>query len=81
MKQTAIVTGASRGIGLALTKILLKNNYEVIGTSRYDNLNEISDDNFKLLRLDLSKIKSIEACQKEIGGHRFEFKIPGMGIF
>ena len=35
MKQyTAIITGASEGIGAAVTKLLVKNNWKVIGLSR-----------------------------------------------
>jgi NAD(P)-dependent dehydrogenase (short-subunit alcohol dehydrogenase family) len=33
-KKTAIVTGASSGIGLALTRTLLEQNYRVVATSR-----------------------------------------------
>ena len=35
MKQNiAIITGASEGIGAALTKLLIKHNWKVIGLSR-----------------------------------------------
>ena len=33
-QKTAIITGASEGIGAALTKILIKNGWKVIGISR-----------------------------------------------
>ena len=33
-RQTAIVTGASSGIGLAITRALLERGYRVVGTSR-----------------------------------------------
>ncbi len=34
MPQTAVITGASRGLGLALTKKFLENGWQVIGVSR-----------------------------------------------
>ena len=35
--QTALVTGASRGIGRAIAKILAERGYRVIGTATSDN--------------------------------------------
>lgn len=65
MSKTVLVTGASRGIGLALSKKLLTENYSVIGTSRQDSINEIEDQNFESIQLDIADNKSIEvACQK-----------------
>ena len=59
MKQnTAIITGASEGIGAALTKLLIQHEWKVIGLSR--NLKKL-----KLLRNNLYENKdylSIYAC-------------------
>ena len=59
MKQnTAIITGASEGIGAALTKLLIQHEWNVIGLSR--NLEKL-----KLLQNNLSENKdslSIYAC-------------------
>lgn len=38
--KTAVVTGISSGIGLALTKKLLNENYNVIGTTRSGKLED-----------------------------------------
>lgn len=59
-RPLAIVTGASRGIGLALAKELSENGYDVVGTSR----NPESCEQFsfmKLERLDLSDVQTINA--------------------
>ena len=39
LKKTAVITGASEGIGAALVNELLQNNYKVIALSR--NLNKL----------------------------------------
>jgi short-subunit dehydrogenase len=36
MKQTTVVTGASRGIGLATALLLLEHGHNVVGTGRTD---------------------------------------------
>lgn len=70
----AIVTGSSRGIGLAIASRLAKENYDVVICSR--NLNELHDaekklkENFpnqKILatKIDVSKSKDVEKLMKE----------------
>jgi NAD(P)-dependent dehydrogenase (short-subunit alcohol dehydrogenase family) len=60
--NTILITGTSQGIGHALTKILLINGYNVIGTSTtgIDNINE---NNYKSCSLDLSNLDSIAAFE------------------
>lgn len=48
MKKTVLVTGAAGFIGHHLSKLLVKNGYEVIGI---DNINDYYDPNLKLARL------------------------------
>ena len=61
MKQNiAVITGASEGIGAALTKLLIQHNWKVIGLSR--NLEKL-----KLLRNSLLEKKTclkIYSCNK-----------------
>jgi NAD(P)-dependent dehydrogenase (short-subunit alcohol dehydrogenase family) len=65
MKNIVLVTGASKGIGKALTEKLLANDFSVIGTSRNGEF-DLEHKDFYSLKLDLSKPESIEIAHKEI---------------
>ena len=60
MKDLAIITGTGRGIGKALAKLLLTNNYTIYGYSRS---NSIQHKNFKFIKTDLSNLESIKKIQ------------------
>lgn len=66
MNKIAIVTGASKGIGLALSKKLLENSYVVIGSSRNGIIKSISHQKFQSVELDLSNKESINQFAKWI---------------
>jgi NADP-dependent 3-hydroxy acid dehydrogenase YdfG len=60
--KTAIVTGASKGVGLATVKLLSENGYKVIAVSR--NLSKVSElvsDNVEVYRLDITSSEEIKA--------------------
>ena len=61
--QTAVVTGASRGLGEAIAEALLTQGYQVIGTS---TSGEATDAVPNMVKLDLSDRASIHAGVKEI---------------
>lgn len=59
--KTAIVTGSSKGVGLATVKRLSENGYKVIAVSR--NLSKVSElisDNVEVYNLDITDSKAIE---------------------
>ena len=61
--KKAVVTGASSGIGRAITIQLLELGYEVIGVSRSLN-SSIEHKNFTFMEVDLSKEKeTLELCK------------------
>jgi len=68
--KTAIVTGASKGVGLATVKLLLENDYKVIAVSRdLTKLSELNNINLELYRLDItneSEIKNFYEKYKDI---------------
>ena len=63
MKQ-AVVTGASSGIGKAITNRLLGMGYSVIGVSRTIAESDLSNENFQALQCDLSNLNAVtELCE------------------
>lgn len=66
MNKIVLITGASRGIGYALTKKMLSENFFVIGACRDGKIDGIENKNFYPLKMDLSKPLSIENAHKEI---------------
>lgn len=66
MNKVALITGASKGIGKALSEKMLNENYFVIGTSRNNEIKNFEHKNFYSLKLDLSSTTSIENAHKEV---------------
>lgn len=66
-----LITGASRGLGLALVEMYAKNNHEVIATARsLSNSSFLSVlakkfSNITLFNMDVSSWNSIEECRKQ----------------
>lgn len=56
MAKLAYITGSSRGIGKALSELLLANGYSVVGISRQ---NSIDHPGFRHISLDLSDLKAV----------------------
>ena len=62
--KLAVVTGASSGIGRAISLRLLSLGYRVIGVSRSVDANGFESDNFSALNVDLSNEKeTLQLCQ------------------
>ena len=78
-KKVVIVTGASSGIGLALAKMLLKNNYIVYGLDRNEHIDE-----FETLICDLTNYDRVKECFEQIYQKEGHIDIlvnnAGMGI-
>jgi NAD(P)-dependent dehydrogenase (short-subunit alcohol dehydrogenase family) len=74
-----IVTGSSRGIGLATTKVLIAQNYKITGTSTSGN-HPLNNANFQCLNLDLSSSNSITNFVEQIGDVSIDFLINNAGI-
>ncbi|MBD3275053.1 MAG: SDR family NAD(P)-dependent oxidoreductase, partial [Candidatus Marinimicrobia bacterium] len=59
--KTALVTGASSGIGKVMANSLLINEYKVFGTSRNPEHHQ-EDLDFELLELDVTDDESVRTC-------------------
>lgn len=70
MSKCAIVTGATKGIGLAIANQLVEDGYSVIGTyvSSYDEktLDQISQGKFRLVRVNGANFEECDAFIKDI---------------
>ncbi|MBM3298060.1 MAG: SDR family NAD(P)-dependent oxidoreductase, partial [Candidatus Aminicenantes bacterium] len=63
----ALVTGASRGIGLAVARALKKAGHAVTGTSRIPERYGGNVEDIPLLALDLGDDSSIRECARKVG--------------
>lgn len=57
--KTVVITGANRGIGLALANKFLAEGFVVIGTSRKESIDSITHQNFYAVSLDVTSSESI----------------------
>ena len=61
MQKTAIVTGASKGVGYATVKLLSENGYRVIAVSRnLSKLSELNSENIEVYQLDITDANQIK---------------------
>jgi NADP-dependent 3-hydroxy acid dehydrogenase YdfG len=61
MQKTAIVTGASKGVGYATVKLLSENGYKVIAVSRnLSKIIELVSDNVEAYQMDITNEKEIK---------------------
>jgi len=61
MQKTAIVTGASKGVGYATVKLLSENGYKVIAVSRdLSKVSELMSENVDVYQLDITNSEGIK---------------------
>ena len=82
-KKTIFITGANRGIGYAMVKEAIKNNFFVIGSyrseSNKDNILSITSKNFQALELDVTDEKSFQNINDKIN-YDIDYLICNAGI-
>jgi 3-hydroxy acid dehydrogenase/malonic semialdehyde reductase len=59
--KTALITGASSGIGQATSRLLMAQGYRVIGISRRGQVAEFQNDRFSAVALDLARLDQLES--------------------
>ncbi|GAA5521392.1 SDR family NAD(P)-dependent oxidoreductase [Aliifodinibius salicampi] len=80
--KTALVTGASRGIGLAITKALLDNGVMVVGWSRTEP-KDFHHEHFYHIKADLTQQESVEVAYQqteELFGGQIHILINNAGL-
>lgn len=86
-KQTALIIGASRGLGLGLTQELISKGWNVIATERKNDsqstLRMFAKDNNQNLRIeqvDINEENSITNLQKNLVGTKLDFLFINAGV-
>jgi NAD(P)-dependent dehydrogenase (short-subunit alcohol dehydrogenase family) len=75
MAKTVLITGTSRGIGLALSQQFLHNGYAVIGTSRTSKMEQLSHPGLRVLTLDLANETTINELDRFLEQHNIGIDI------
>ena len=78
--KTAVVTGASSGIGNAISARLLSLGYRVIGISRTVNKEAFSSENFFARKCDLSREKELLTLAKQLQKENVDILINSAGF-
>ena len=82
MKNYAVVTGASSGIGAATAKLLAANGFHVIAAARrMDRLEELakSDSNIEIVELDVTNQESVQTLAAKLVGKPVSVLINNAG--
>ena len=78
--KVALITGASRGIGLCISKNLIANGYMVYGIARGFLECQFSHENFKKLSFDLLQVDKLESFIKENIDKELDLLINNAGV-
>jgi NADP-dependent 3-hydroxy acid dehydrogenase YdfG len=78
--KTAIVTGASKGVGYATAKLLSENGYKVIAVSRdLLKISQLESENIETYRLDITQPKEIRTFFEKYGHLSIDLLVNNAG--
>lgn len=84
----AVITGASRGIGLELCSMFLENDHEVVALARNPNssggLNALRKefvDRIKILKCDVTNREEIHSVTEALSGQAIDVLVNNAGVF
>ena len=80
-KQTVLITGANRGIGLEFARQYAADGWHVIGTAREPaQATELRDTGAEVLQLDVTDQQSVERLSRDLGDRPVDLLINNAGI-
>ena len=80
-KETVLITGANRGIGLALAQRYARNGYDVIGTARKpDTAADLKATGAQVEQLDVTDTASVRAMAERLDGKAIDILINNAGV-
>ena len=77
--MTIVITGANRGVGLALAELAASNGHSVIGTYRGDKKPDVSG--IEWHALDVSNPQSQQAFAKSLAGRSISLLVCNAGVY
>jgi NAD(P)-dependent dehydrogenase (short-subunit alcohol dehydrogenase family) len=83
VEPTALIIGASRGLGLALAQEYLKRGWRVVATVRGDGrtaLHDIDDDRLEIEAVDIVEQGQISALRERMAGRGFDLLFVNAGV-
>ncbi len=81
MKGTVLITGANRGIGLALTQSYIEQSYQVIGVCRQSSTELDASGATVIDNIDVSKAESVDILLNSLQQQKIDILINNAGIF
>lgn len=84
--RTVLITGANRGIGFAITKLLLEKGYQVVALSRStENLAKMRSDKLLVYQVDLINLSKVDEVLNDLEKRKISIDVlinnAGKGIF
>jgi NAD(P)-dependent dehydrogenase (short-subunit alcohol dehydrogenase family) len=82
-KHTALIIGASRGLGLALVQVYLQRGWHVVATVRGEPPAALADDHggrLRVERVDITQETEIEALRERLARERFDLVLANAAI-
>lgn len=78
--KTAIITGASKGVGLATVKLLSENGYKVIAVSRnLSNIEKLNSPNVETYQLDITDFSAIKNFHEKYKDIKLDLLVNNAG--
>ncbi len=81
MKGTVLITGANRGIGLALVQRYIEKSYQVIGVCRQSSSELDASGATVIDNIDVSKAESVDTLLNSLQQQKIDILINNAGIF